>query len=162
VLKSKLCLTAISICSITIGCIKQNQLETQTSATSNKKTACLSFHGNGVYFPSQIGSLIALLESNIEPVFAIGGSSGSIIAALSRALVDNNSFSPSGSFRPQDAALVLAASLPIIESILFLPRFNTPLRFIDSLDVLLSGSKQGVLATSPDNGLIGPEASKRN
>ena len=156
--KSKFCLTALFLCSMALACKKQNQVETQSLFTNDKKTACLSFQGNGVYFPSHIGALIALLESNIEPVFAVGGSSGSIIAALSRAVVDNTSLSPAGSFRPQDAALVLSASLPIVESTLFLPRFNTPMRLIDSLDVLLSGSKQGVLAASPDNGMISPES----
>jgi hypothetical protein len=151
-------LFALSFFVVPMGCKKQNSSGTQSSSSTQKKTACLSFQGNGVYFPSHIGALIALLENNIEPVFAVGGSSGSIIAALSRAVVDNATLSPSGSFRPQDAALVLAASLPMVESTLFLPRFNTPLRMLDSLDVFLSGSKQGVLAASPDNGMISPES----
>ena len=151
-------LFALSCVVAPIGCKKQNAVETQSSSNSEKKTACLSFQGNGVYFPSHIGALIALLENNIEPVFAVGGSSGSIIAALSRAVVDNNTLSPSGSFRPKDAALVLSASLPMVESTLFVPRFNTPLRMLDSLDVFLSGSKQGVLVADADNGLISPES----
>jgi len=123
-----------------------------------KKTACVSFQGNGVYFPTHIGALIAILENNFEPVFASGGSSGAILAALSRALVENTSLSGAGSFRPQDAAVILSASAPVVESVLFLPRFTTPLKLIDSFDVFLSGSSVGVLSAEPGDGMVNAES----
>jgi len=127
-------------------------------AAQKRKTACVSFQGNGVYFSSHVGALIALLENNFEPVFATGGSSGAILASVSRALVENPSLSPDGQFIPQDAARVLASSAPIIESVLFLPRFTTPLMLIDSLDVFMTGSSLGVLRADPTDGLVNAES----
>jgi hypothetical protein len=129
-----------------------------TRAAPAKKTACVSFQGNGVYFSSHIGALIALLENNYEPVFATGGSSGAIIAGLARALVENPSLADGRGFSPQEAAVVLAASAPVIESVLFLPRFTTPLLLLDSLDVFLTGSSMGVLSAEPNDGLVNAES----
>lgn len=128
------------------------------TAQPAKKTACVSFQGNGVYFSSHVGALIALLESNYEPVFATGGSSGAILASVSRALVENPSLAGRSGFNPQDAARVLSASAPIIESVLFLPRFTTPLMLLDSLDVFLTGSSLGVLRSDPTDGLVNAES----
>jgi hypothetical protein len=122
------------------------------------RTACVSFQGNGVYFASHVGALISLLENNFEPVFATGGSSGAILASVSRALAENPSLSYDGVFRPYDAARVLAASAPIIESVLFLPRFTTPLALLDSLDVFMTGSSLGVLRADPTDGLVNAES----
>lgn len=127
-------------------------------ASQTKKTACISFQGNGVYFSSHVGALIALLENNVEPVFATGGSSGAILASVARALVENPSLSAAGEFNPQDAARVLAASAPIVESVLFLPRLTTPLLLLDSLDVFLTGSSLGVLRADPSDGLVNAES----
>lgn len=128
------------------------------TAQPAKKTACVSFQGNGVYFSSHVGALIALLESNYEPVFATGGSSGAILASVSRALVENPSLAGRSGFNPQAAARVLSASAPIIESVLFLPRFTTPLMLLDSLDVFLTGSSLGVLRSDPTDGLVNAES----
>ncbi|MFZ9520821.1 MAG: hypothetical protein ACO3A4_10110 [Silvanigrellaceae bacterium] len=130
----------------------------QTRSVGSKKTACVSFQGNGVYFSSHVGALISLLENNYEPVFATGGSSGAILAGVARALVENPTLSNTAGFNPQDAAVVLAASAPIIESVLFLPRFTTPLLLLDSLDVFLTGSSLGVLSADPTDGLVNAES----
>lgn len=53
-------------------------ISSSLQASQKRKTACVSFQGNGVYFSSHVGALIALLENNFEPVFATGGSSGAI------------------------------------------------------------------------------------
>ncbi|NBW82375.1 hypothetical protein EBR21_11535, partial [bacterium] len=129
-----------------------------TRSTPAKKTACVSFQGNGVYFSSHVGALIALLENNYEPVFATGGSSGAILAGVARALAENPSLADAQGFNPQDAAVILAASAPVIESVLFLPRFTTPLMLLDSLDVFLTGSSVGVLSAEPTDGLVNAES----
>lgn len=124
-----------------------------------KKTACVSFQGNGVYFTSHVGALISLLESNYVPTFATGGSSGAILASVSRALVENSSLTgPDGTFEPKHAAVLLASSSPVIESVLFLPRFTRPLDWMDSLDVFLSGSAFGVLRADPADALVHAES----
>lgn len=128
-------------------------------SSSDKKTACLSFQGNGVYFSSNLGALISLLENNYEPVFATGGSSGAILASVSRALVENPSLQGvDGTFAPKLGAVLLAASAPVIESVLFLPRFTTPLSLLDSFDVFLSGSAVGVLRADPNDSLVHAES----
>jgi len=133
--------------------------QSQTLAKTSKKTACVSFQGNGVYFASHVGALISLLENNYEPVFATGGSSGAILASVSRALVENPSLrGADGSFAPQKAAVLLASSSPVIESVLFLPRFTTPLSLLDSFDVFFSGSAAGVLSATPRDALVHSES----
>ncbi len=123
-----------------------------------KKTVCLSFQGNGTYFSSHIGALIALLESNYEPTFVTGGSSGAIIANIARAVVENPSLGVGGEFAPQMAARLLASSSGIIDSMLFLPRFTTPLMLLDSFDVFISGTSQGVLFGDPKDGMVNAES----
>lgn len=125
---------------------------------TDKKSVCLSFQGNGTYFVSHIGALIALLEGNFEPAFSVGGSSGAIIAALSRAIVENRSFQNNGEFMPQRAAKVLAASSQIIESILFLPRITTPFSLLHSIDAFKNGVDAGVLASEVSDGLVHAES----
>jgi hypothetical protein len=124
----------------------------------DRKSVCLSFQGNGTYFVSHIGALIALLERNFEPVFSVGGSSGAIVAALSRAIVENKSFQRNGEFMPQRAAKVLAASSQIIESILFLPRITTPFSLLHSIDAFKNGVDAGVLASEVSDGLVNAES----
>ncbi|MEI8026561.1 MAG: hypothetical protein WCI18_09445 [Pseudomonadota bacterium] len=130
----------------------------QSSMNGTKKTACLSFQGNGTYFSSHIGALIALLESNYEPTFVTGGSSGAIIANIARALVENKSLAVKGEFAPQMAARLLASSSGIIDSVLFLPRFTNPLILLDSFDVFISGTSQGVLFGDPKDGMVNAES----
>ena len=127
-------------------------------SSSAKKTACLSFQGNGTYFSSHIGALIAVLEGNYEPTFVTGGSSGAIIASIARAIVENKSLFQGGGFAPQAAARVLASSGGIVESVLFLPRFTTPLMLLDSFDVFISGTSQGVLFGDPKDGMVNAES----
>ncbi len=137
----------------------ESRSQSQILSKTPKKTACVSFQGNGVYFASHVGALISLLENNYEPVFATGGSSGAILASVSRALVENPSLrGADGSFAPQHAAFVLASSSPVIESVLFLPRFTTPLSLLDSFDVFFSGSAVGVLSASPKDAMVHAES----
>lgn len=136
----------------------QKPVQSSVSSVNSKRTACVSFQGNGVYFSSHVGALIALLENNYEPVFATGGSSGAILASVSRALVENPSLALDGSFAPQMAARLLASSGRVIESVLFLPRFNAPLGLLDSFDVFLSGSSAGVLRADPSDALAHAES----
>ena len=138
--------------------LEKGESELQMSKDNTKKTACLSFQGNGTYFSSHIGSLIALLESNYEPTFVTGGSSGAIIANISRALVENKSLSVNGEFAPQMAARILASSAGIVDSVLFLPRFTNPLMLLDSFDVFISGTSQGVLFGDPKDGMVNAES----
>lgn len=130
----------------------------QSRTDNTKKSACLSFQGNGTYFSSHIGALIALLESNYEPTFVTGGSSGAIIANIARALVENKSLAVKGEFAPQMAARLLASSSGIIDSVLFLPRFTNPLMLLDSFDVFISGTSQGVLFGDPKDGMVNAES----
>lgn len=102
---------------------------------------------------TQCIALIALLESRTEPVFASGGSSGAIVASVARALVENRSLAQAGSFEPYFAAQLLAASGQVIDSVLFLPRFNSPLAFIDSFDVLVAGARNGFIRAKPTDAI---------
>lgn len=163
-LKSKMNKVFLPLCVSLMACAPVNGVQTDSvqsklSSTSNKKTACLSFQGNGVYFSSHVGALIALLENNYEPVLSTGGSSGAILASVSRALVENPSLrGADGTFAPQQAARLLASSAPVIESVLFLPRFTTPLSLLDSFDVFFSGSAVGVLRADPKDALVHAES----
>lgn len=138
---------------------KMNFTQSQLKSNNVKKTACVSFQGNGVYFSSHVGALISLLENNYEPVFATGGSSGAILASVSRALAENPSLrGADGTFAPHRGAILLASSAPVIESVLFLPRFTTPLSLLDSFDVFLSGSALGVLRADPSDAIVHAES----
>ncbi|MEY2986915.1 MAG: hypothetical protein RJB13_436, partial [Pseudomonadota bacterium] len=148
-----------------LGCGRVESMNVQLSEASQvysketKKSACISFQGNGVYFASHVGALISLLENNYVPQFATGGSSGAILASVARALVENPSLTgPDGTFEPRHAAVLLASSAPVIESVLFLPRFTRPLDLMDSLDVFLSGSALGVLRADPSDALVHAES----
>jgi hypothetical protein len=153
---------AISAISLNVSCVsKRDSTGSDPLSTENqtqKRTACLSFQGNGTYFSSHIGALIALLERNFEPVFVTGGSSGAIIASIARALVDNPTLAAQGAFAPPQAARLLAASGGVIESVLFLPRFTTPLMLMDSFDVFVSGTSQGILYGEPKDGMVNAES----
>lgn len=154
-------LTLLSLLVFTGACKKEavNNEQAVQNSGSQKRKACLSFQGNGVYYAAHVGALIALLENNYEPVFATGGSSGAIIASLARALVENPSLRGSdATFDPQKAALLLASSSPVIESFLFLPRFTTPFKMTDSLDVFFSGSAVGVINATPKDAMVHAES----
>lgn len=132
--------------------------ESMPPANNNLKTACLSFQGNGPYFSSHIGALIALLENKFVPVFAAGGSSGAIVASMTRALTENPTLALNGKFDPQFAASVLASSSPVIESILFLPRLTTPARLIESIDAFLGGKAFVANWTGPSYGMVNADS----
>lgn len=110
--------------------------------------ACLGIQGNGTNFSSHLGTLIALYENNIDPEVIIGGSSGSIVGSIGRALMNNKSIrDPKNAVQypvmnkdsgtplrdefgkmswidlsyTQKAALVLAAAEDVMNGFLFLP-----------------------------------------
>jgi hypothetical protein len=91
-------------------------------------SACMAIQGNGTNFASHMGTLIALFERSIDPKIIIGGSSGSIVGSVGRALMNNSSIletdvtiaGKSLSY-PQRAALVLGASEDVMNSFAFLP-----------------------------------------
>jgi hypothetical protein len=92
------------------------------------------------------------------PVFATGGSSGAIVASVARALVENRSLARGGAFEPHLGARLLAASGQVFDSVLFLPRLNAPLAFVDALDVLLTGVRLGVLRAEPHDAIAHVES----
>jgi hypothetical protein len=100
-------------------------------------SACMGMQGNGVLFSSHIGTLIALFENSIDPKVIVGGSSGSIVGSIGRALMNNSSIrntpveyiTPSGEkillTTPQKAALILAAAEDAMNGFLFLPGLDS-------------------------------------
>lgn len=96
-------------------------------------SACMGMQGNGVLFSSHIGTLIALFENSIDPKVIVGGSSGSIVGSIGRALMNNKSirdtkvmYRTSNNIygeltTPQKAALILAAAEDAMNGFLFLP-----------------------------------------
>ncbi|MEY3902283.1 MAG: hypothetical protein RL189_1589 [Pseudomonadota bacterium] len=162
VLKISVFLGLAGLLVFSVGCKKTSTVETQAtqgSLNSRKKTACVSFQGNGVYYSAHVGALISILENNYEPVFASGGSSGAIIASVARALVENPSLRGSdGTFAPQKAATILASSSSVIESFLFLPLFTNPLKMLDALDGFFSSSAQGFINGALKDALVHAES----
>jgi hypothetical protein len=92
--------------------------------------ACVGLQGNGIRFPSHIGTYVSLMENNITPTVSLGGSSGSIVAGATMGLLMNSSLTGSQIFqgkslsRTQQAAIVLAATSKIIDNFLFVPAIN--------------------------------------
>jgi len=114
------------------GCkVKTADLSEERAGKSSTDTACVGMQGNGIKFPSHVGTFIALLENDIMPAVSLGGSSGSIVGASVMGLLENKSLSERPiSFqgrnlsKAQQASLVLASIPDIINSFLFLPAFN--------------------------------------
>lgn len=147
-------LLAFLLCSALFGACKTvptDQFEGSGLASSSggEVSACVGYQGNGTYFSTQVGQLIALLEAGIKPKYAAGGSSASILAALSRGIVTNPTLS-----RPQDAAKVLAAAGAVIESIMFLPNFVEPLELFAAFQIQQGAARIQALASSANNGLV--------
>lgn len=127
----------------------REQNVSQVANFGSGATACVGFQGNGTYFSTQVGQLIALLEAGITPEYAAGGSSASILAALSRGIVRNKSLGT-----PQNAAKVLAAAASVIESVMFLPNFVEPLELFAAFQIQQGAASIEALASSPNNGLV--------
>ncbi|NBW82074.1 hypothetical protein EBR21_10015, partial [bacterium] len=115
-----------------LGCVPKNssKIESATSQGSSP-TACVGLQGNGLRFPSHVGVYTALLESNIEPVVSLGGSSGSIVGSVVMAMLENNSiqnaqieFQGKNLSRAQKTAVILGAIPDVIGTFIFLPAFN--------------------------------------
>ncbi len=111
----------------------QMEMRAQAQTTQRESVpACVVIQGNGQNFASHMGTVIALLEKNIEPKVAIGGSSGANIAAIVRSLLENPSLQTSSVVNaqgleltlPEKAALVLASSRSVIEGFLLLPMLS--------------------------------------
>lgn len=87
-----------------------------------------------------MGSIRALLDRSYDPILIAGGSSGSITAALTRALLTNKSIQETEIkgldhqilSKPQKVSIILGASKPVIDSIIFLPIINEPLELLNS------------------------------
>ncbi|MCA2959491.1 MAG: hypothetical protein IOD12_04510 [Silvanigrellales bacterium] len=101
------------------------------TSQAGERKACVGIQGNGVRFPSHLGTFAALLESDITPVVTMGGSSGSIIGSIAMGLLQNTSYddeaiSVDGKTlsRTQKAGLVLAATPDVVNSFIFLPSVN--------------------------------------
>jgi hypothetical protein len=95
-------------------------------------TACLGVEGNGANFAVHLGVYIALLEHNILPTVAIGGSSGAVTISLLMALVENQLLDQIdvNLTKPQKAALVLAACSSVLESFTFFPTLTQPKKIL--------------------------------
>jgi hypothetical protein len=100
-------------------------------APSQTRKACVGLQGNGVRFASHIGTLTALLESDVEPVVTMGGSSGSIVGSTTMALLQNTTYDSvvverngKALTRAQKAALLLGATPDILNAFIFLPSVN--------------------------------------
>lgn len=128
----KVTLTLLILASMTTSCksrVDSNPLDSLESSI-NSEEACVGLQGNGIRFPSHIGTYVSLMENNITPTVSIGGSSGSIVAGATMGLLMNSSLTGSQIFqgkslsRTQQAAIVLAATSKIIENFLFVPAIN--------------------------------------
>lgn len=117
----------------TVGCkmLRSAEVNESNAPTTSANTACVGLQGNGLRFPSHIGTYVALLENNIMPTVTLGGSSGSIVGAAVMGLLQNSSIKSStltfqgrNLTEAQRAALVLAAIPDVINSFIFLPALN--------------------------------------
>lgn len=94
-------------------------LSSEPPTADQERNICVSMEGNGENFSSHFGGFIALMERGLNPVVVAGGSSGAPVAAIIRMLLTNPSITS-----PQDGAKVLAASVSVFQSMLFLPTLN--------------------------------------
>jgi hypothetical protein len=94
-------------------------LSSDNQLSAQENNICVSMEGNGENFSSHFGGFIALMERGLNPAVVAGGSSGAPVAAIIRMLMANPSITS-----PQDAAKVLASSVTVFQSMLFLPTLN--------------------------------------
>jgi|GEM_PF-6712768 len=105
-----------------------NSQQSSTVAPTGSKKACVGLQGNGLRFTSHIGTYVALLESDVEPVVSIGGSSGSLVGAAVMGLLSNPTYAQTDVVfqnkalsKAQKAALVFSSSPDVLNTYLFLP-----------------------------------------
>lgn len=109
---------------------------------------CVSYRGNGPKFPSLLGQTAALIEAGFRPRVSAGGSSGANVAALVQSLLENPSVNAARSDDRTPAA-VLRASKSLLDTFIFLPRFDRPDVFIRSLISYLDGQLHGDRVAGP-------------
>ncbi len=157
--------------SLIMGC-KSNRENSSEELAQNgsKETACVGMQGNGIKFPSHVGTFVALLENDITPEVSLGGSSGSIVGAAVMGLMQNPSlgehsiqFQGKNLSRAQKAAIVLATLPDILNSFLFVPAFSQlslgGLEVAPSIIALLVQNQFGrVLAGASDSRVVSIEA----
>lgn len=148
------------------ACNKRNfNADTRSNAagasTAKSKTACVGMQGNGVRFPSHVGTFTALLEADILPVVAIGGSSGSIVGASVMGLIKNASVAKASATlngrtptMAQRAALVLSASPDVLNSFIFLPQVAPVDDFLASIVESMFGLLYGNALLGADDARI--------
>lgn len=150
------------------GCNKRkfNSITKSSSAEQTEHKACVGTQGNGVRFPSHIGTFTALLESNITPVVTMGGSSGSIIGSVVMGLLENTSYNDhtvrAGGrtlTRAQKAALILAATPDVVNSYIFLPALNSLWQTVMDVSTFVLGMGYGkALLGDSDMRIVSTEA----
>lgn len=128
---------------------------------ARQKTACVGIQGNGVRFPSHVGTFTALLEANIMPVAALGGSSGSIVGSTVMGLLENASVDKGSAIlggrtlsKAQRAALVLSATPDVLNSFIFLPQVARVDDFLESLVDFMFGMLYGNALLGGDDARI--------
>ena len=136
-----------------------SKLESPQGALETNNDICVSIEGNGENFSSHIGGFIAMLEQDLNPKVVSGGSSGSVIAVLVRALLSNSSLQNGDKSSLQNAALVLAAGKPVFESLIFLPSLNDIGTAIKSAALTLGSAALGRgFVSNPDYAVAHAEA----
>ncbi|NBO37746.1 hypothetical protein EBU99_04085 [bacterium] len=111
-----------------------------SEAVAGRETreVCLSLRGNGPKFPSLLGQVTALFQAGYVPRVSVGGSSGANIAAMVQALAENTSIQ--SAVNPAEAAaIVLSATRDLLDSFLFLPKFNDPVTLLRSIAKFVEG-----------------------
>jgi hypothetical protein len=144
------------------GCQKRFSIATSELSSltvqsngADSRTACIALQNNGTYFSAHIGSYIALMEQNIIPVVTSAGGSASLVGAAVMSLLQNKSLQQEMLFEgnvltpTQKAALLLASSQDIWDSLLFLPSLNKSNEPLTSTLRLLSGISYFELPSQP-------------
>ncbi|MEI8026750.1 MAG: hypothetical protein WCI18_10410 [Pseudomonadota bacterium] len=162
---------AIFCISSFMGCkSKKEDFSEELAQDASTETACVGMQGNGIKFPSHVGTFIALLENDITPAVSLGGSSGSIVGAAVMGLLQNPSlgehsipFQGKNLTKAQKASIVLATLPDILNSFLFVPAFSElkmgSLEVTPSIIALLVQNQFGhVLAGSSDSRVVSIEA----
>jgi hypothetical protein len=128
------------------------------------KEICVSLEGNGENFVTHFGAFAALMERDLEPVVIAGGSSGAPVAAIVRLLLLNPSLSRAeapqfGTSKPRRAAAVLAASVSVFESLIFLPTLDDVIGATTTFAVDAAAIKAGLgFVSNPDSAFAHAEA----
>ncbi len=129
-------------------------LSSEDQLSAQEKNICVSMEGNGENFSSHFGGFIALMERGLNPLVVAGGSSGAPVAAIVRMLMANPSITS-----PQDAAKVLAASVTVFQSMLFLPTLNDLLTASASFAVNFAAQRAKLgFVSNPDYSFAHAEA----